>query len=330
MGLAKDAKLKGNEFSWLATAFFVAFAVAEIPQGELLIIHILPAIWTLIKTGTLLQKFPVPRVLGINVILWGITVASTAACSSFGSLLAVRIILGALEAVTSPSLVLITSTWYQRREASPRYGVWYCGLGGGQILGGILSFTFQHGTSSSFEGWRMMFVVVGVVNMLIGVAVVFCLPSNPQEAKFLSSEEKSVVLARLAVNQTGVDKSETLAKPSQILDAFRDAQVWLLCLITVLCSLPSGVITTYSATLIRNFGYTSKQSALLNIPSGVVSILSTMFATIAVGRGYARWVSIGVLVVPVIIGGALMSFLPIKNQGGLLTGIYLINCVSPI
>jgi hypothetical protein len=55
--------------------------------------------------------------------------------------------------------------------------------------------------------------------------------------------------------------------------------------------------------------------------------LSTMFATTAVGRGYGRWASIVVLVVPVIIGGALMSFLNKKNQGGLLTGIYMINCV---
>lgn len=42
-----------------------------------------------------------------------------------------------------------------------------------------------------------------------------------------------------------------------------------------------------------------------------MSVMSTMFATIAVRRGYARWASIAV---PVIIGGALMSFLPIENQ----------------
>jgi len=35
MGLATDAKLKGNEFSWMATAFFTAYALAEGPQGEL-------------------------------------------------------------------------------------------------------------------------------------------------------------------------------------------------------------------------------------------------------------------------------------------------------
>ena len=33
MGLAKDAHLKGNEFSWMATAFFIAYAIAEIPQS---------------------------------------------------------------------------------------------------------------------------------------------------------------------------------------------------------------------------------------------------------------------------------------------------------
>ena len=35
MGLSVDVNLKGNEFSWMATAFFIAYALAEIPQGEL-------------------------------------------------------------------------------------------------------------------------------------------------------------------------------------------------------------------------------------------------------------------------------------------------------
>jgi hypothetical protein len=35
MGLSVDAQLKGNEFSWMATAFFLAYALAEIPQGKI-------------------------------------------------------------------------------------------------------------------------------------------------------------------------------------------------------------------------------------------------------------------------------------------------------
>ena len=33
MGLQTDLDMSGNDFSWLATAFFIAYAVAEIPQG---------------------------------------------------------------------------------------------------------------------------------------------------------------------------------------------------------------------------------------------------------------------------------------------------------
>lgn len=325
MGLSKDAHLEGNEFSWMATSFFVAYALAEIPQGMFPISSVYKFLADLESVGMLLQKYPAPYVLGVNVIGWGIAVTCTAACNSFGALLAVRIILGTLEAVISPALVLITSTWYQRQEAMPRIGIWYCGLGGGQMIGGLLSFAFQHVMTKSFEGWRAMFVVVGVVNAVVGLAVLVWLPVGPQYAKFLTVEEKSLALARLMVDQRRIN-NRPLQK-SQIVDAFTDVQVWLLCLIAVFSVLPSGVITTFSATLIRGFGYNSKQAALLNIPSGVVSILATLASTVAIGRGYTRWVSIVVLAVPVVIGGALMSFLPKSNQAGSLTGIYMINCI---
>lgn len=36
MGLQDDLGMSGNDFPWLATAFFIAYAVAEVPQGEYL------------------------------------------------------------------------------------------------------------------------------------------------------------------------------------------------------------------------------------------------------------------------------------------------------
>ena len=32
MGLQKDLNMHGDDFSWLATAFFIAYAIAELPQ----------------------------------------------------------------------------------------------------------------------------------------------------------------------------------------------------------------------------------------------------------------------------------------------------------
>lgn len=34
MGLNKDLKLKGNNFSNAATAFFIAYLIAEVPTGR--------------------------------------------------------------------------------------------------------------------------------------------------------------------------------------------------------------------------------------------------------------------------------------------------------
>lgn len=106
MGLQKDLGMTGNEFSLMATAFFIGFTVAEIPQGYFL------------------QRFPLSIVLGVNLLCWGILVGCMAAAQNYAQILAMRILLGCCEAVISPALVLITSTWYTKRHAAPRYGIW--------------------------------------------------------------------------------------------------------------------------------------------------------------------------------------------------------------
>lgn len=308
MGLAKDLGLKGNDFSWLATAFFIGFAVAEIPQGYLL------------------QRFPVAKVLGFNILAWGIIICCTAAAHNFATMCALRTLLGCCEAVISPALIMITSAFYTKREAGPRYGFWYCGLGAGQILGGLISFGAQHGARNvAFGGWRIMMVAVGAFNISIAVLVLLYLPDTLEAAKFLSAQEKSSIKEKLAIDQGG--NGEKVFKLASLAEVFTDVQVWLLILLTVLIVIPSGVITTFSATLIRGFGYDSKQAALLNMPSGIISIVATMLSTWAILKGFPRWLSIVLLLVPVMIGAALMSFTGKGNQPAKLAGIYLINAI---
>ena len=49
--------------------------------------------------GILLQKFPVTKVLGANVFFWGVLLCCSSAVHHYASLLAIRILLGVLEAV---------------------------------------------------------------------------------------------------------------------------------------------------------------------------------------------------------------------------------------
>ena len=214
MGLNKDLKLKGNNFTNTATAFFIAYLIAEIPNA------------------IVLQKIPVAKWLGANVVLWGIATACTAAAKDYHTLLASRIVLGIFEAAIAPSLMLISSQWYTKSEAAPRFSIWYAGLGLGQIIGGVLSYAFQHVKHPTFSGWRIMFLVLGFVTVTIGFITIFLLPDTPMEAYFLTEAEKVVLLTHVAVNQTGISNKKF--KPRQILEVVLDAQLWLMTLLTIL------------------------------------------------------------------------------------------------
>ncbi|KIM92207.1 hypothetical protein PILCRDRAFT_300 [Piloderma croceum F 1598] len=145
-------------------------------------------------------------------------------------------------------------------------------------------------------------------------------------AKWLSDAEKAAAIQRVAANQTGIKNMHF--KWSHLKELAFDVQIWLLVVLIALISICSGVITTYSATVIRNFGYSSPQAALLNMPSGLVSIASAIIAGYFVGRQSNRWLWISMLCVPAVLG-ALMSFLPATNKGGHLAGIYLVNTITP-
>ncbi|KAJ5613391.1 hypothetical protein N7510_006585 [Penicillium lagena] len=311
MGLQEDLGMTDDNFSLMATLFFVGFAVAEVPQGYLL------------------QAFPLAKVLGLNLLCWGILVACMAAAQNYGQILTIRILLGTCEAVISPALVLITSTWYTKRCAAPRYGIWYCGLGAGQIIGGLISFAAQHSPETGLSGWRIMMIAVGIFNICIALVVIVFLPSTLDSARFLISTEKESLRRMLVLDQAG--NGLKVFKTKGLSEVFIDLQVWLLTLLAALTVIPSGVITTFSAILIKGFGYDSKQSALLNMPSGFVSIIATCGSTYAVLNKTPRWISIIIVLAPALIGAGLMSFLPQSNQGGRLAGIYLLNTtVAPM
>ncbi|OBA22375.1 MFS general substrate transporter [Metschnikowia bicuspidata var. bicuspidata NRRL YB-4993] len=308
MGMPTDLNFTGNQFSDLATFFFVAYIVGEPFQAFLL------------------QKFAVHYVLGGNVIVWGIATLCCAAVQNYHGMLALRVILGFAEAAVVPCLILLTTNFYDRSKAAFRIGIFYSGLGFGQIFGGLLSFLFQLVDSTTFEGWRILFLVVGIINILTGLYVVVFIPPEPLKAKMLSPKEKFVLLETLTETKIGVVSHKF--KPRQVVEMMLDPQCWLYLVISATISFSSNTISSFSAKDIVSFGFSAKQAALLNMPSGVVSIVTSWISTYFIMRGTTRYVAICVLLVPAICGAALMSFLPKSNKAGLLIGIYMINCIT--
>lgn len=180
----------------------------------------------------MLTRFSASKYLGINVVLWGIATACTAAATGYRTLLACRVCIGIFEACAVPALMLITGRWYNESEQAPRQALWYCGLGAGQIVGGLLSFGFQHETNTALQSWRLMFVVLGSITTLLGLLTFVFLPDSPSTSKFLSDTEKEMVQQHLSSDRK--DDQQHRFDPGQLADTFKDPQIWLLCAMTIL------------------------------------------------------------------------------------------------
>ncbi|KAJ5112925.1 hypothetical protein N7456_001459 [Penicillium angulare] len=307
MGLKTDLNLTGNDFSNIASWFFIAYLIAEVPNVYFL------------------NKLPAAKWLGCNVFLWGVAAAASAGAHDYRSLLAARVFLGIFEATIGPSLMLISSQYYTRSEQAPRFTFWYMGLGVAQILGGLISFGFQHVEHAGLDSWRIMFLVLGLITAVVGVLTFFFTPDTPIKASWLSDQEKVALLQHVGQNQTGVWSSKLNFE--QIWEGILDPQLWLLTLTTIAISISSGVVTTYSSTLIAGFGFSGPISALLNTPSGLVSIFFTLLVGYGIRKTSNRWAWNVLCTIPGIIGGGLMSFLPHSNKAGVLIGIYLVNAI---
>lgn len=178
-----------------------------------------------------------------------------------------------------------------------------------------------------------MFVVLGCVTVLIGLSVIAFIPDTPMQASWMTVTEKVALLKHVSVNQTGIRSNKFRLK--ELIEGLLDIQIWLQILITVLFSVSSGVITTYSVMLIgqitkdpkKSPAENSKHAALMNTPSGAISIFFILMIGYGVRKNSHRWMWILACIIPAIIGGSLMSFLPKTNHAGLLAGIYLVNAV---
>lgn len=169
--------------------------------------------------------------------------------------------------------------------------------------------------------------VFGLITMVVGALVMWIIPDNPMSSKFMTRDEKIWAVERLRENKTGIENKHF--KAYQAWECFKDPQTWLISLITVSSNVPNGAVSSYQATIIKNFGYTSKESALLSIPSGVIGAISVLSATYMAGRFNVRGpIIIACLLVGGVVGGSLLAFTANDSKGPKLAGNYLTNIIG--
>jgi hypothetical protein len=143
------------------------------------------------------------------------------------------------------------------------------------------------------------------LTILIGIAAFFLLPDSPMQARFLSETEKIAAIEHVRVNATGIEnKTFKMYQVKELL--FKDPQTWPLFFVTLLAMIDNGAVSLFSSTIISAFGFSATRTTIIQMPSGAVSIIFTVFATYLIGSFGHRCYMIAIVTVPSVLGAALL------------------------
>ncbi|KAJ3894591.1 MFS general substrate transporter [Lentinula edodes] len=298
--------ITGQNYNLVSMAFYLGFLLFEFP------------------TVYISQKTRAAKYLGVNIVLWGVILMLHAVGSSFGAFFALRFLLGMCESCVAPTLILIISMFYKKDEQASRISWFYVMNGLTQVFGGFIAYGVSFSNDSHIAPYKIIYVLLGGLAIIVGFSVLIWLPDSPVHAHFLDQEERIAALERVRNDQGGVANKKI--KRKQILEAFTDIRTWLIVLTTMMTSIPNGALSNFSNIIIRNFGYTSRQTLILSTPAGAVASLMTLFCGWYSDRKNERMIPIIIALVPTIVGAAMLIGLNDSGKkGALLFATYLIG-----
>ncbi|KAI0377486.1 MFS general substrate transporter [Hypomontagnella monticulosa] len=311
-GIMEDANLKSIEYSWLGSVLYIAQLIFQ-PLAAFLLV-----------------KLPTGKVIGTAVICWGACAAIMAACTNFGSLLALRFLLGTFEAMIAPSCLAVTQMWWRRSEQTLRASYWNAMNGVTFIVGSLVTYGLGHVVSDKIYRYQTIFIFCGVLTVLFGIVFIIFMPDSPMEAKYLTEREQSVAVERLRANQMGVASRQW--KWDHVKETFMDFKTLLWFILIVAISIASGGISVFGNLILKDFGFTNFNAILFSMPTGAIQIVVIIgSAWVATRIGRKGLVITGLACLPTI-GTVLMLTVPRKesNKGVLLLGYYLVQCLGAI
>ncbi|RDW61677.1 hypothetical protein BP5796_11569 [Coleophoma crateriformis] len=312
-GLQEDTGLKGQEYAWLTTAFYLAYLVAEGPGNYVL------------------QRAHMGWFLALVMSTWAIIVLCTGFTQNFAGLVSLRVLQGAAECTISPTFLLITGMYYTSTEHTFRSIIWGTSSAGMKIIASLIEYgigMYSEAHPGHLQPWRGISFFLGGLTFLCTILVFFMLGS-PREVRWLSEDEKRMAMARVVGNQTGSDRHKRGEwKWDQVRGAFKDPQTYFFFILSIVNALPVGGNNAFGNLVYKSFGFTSLETLLEgDVPQQAVSIIFFLVV------GYTnmkypslRIYSMIVSLIPAFIGMMVLAFIP-RTSGHLwlLWGMYLMT-----
>lgn len=146
--------------------------------------------------------------------------------NTWQQLAGLRAILGAFESALYPGAAFLIACWYPRRNMATRNAFFYITSKIISGLGNIMSWGMsQLHMRSGIEGWRWIFILQGTLTVVIGLCGYVFISDFPDKAKFLSEEERNVIMTRIQRDRADAEPDQ-LTRP-KLWQYMCDVKIWL-------------------------------------------------------------------------------------------------------
>ncbi|KAK0239153.1 MFS general substrate transporter [Armillaria nabsnona] len=269
--LEEDLHISDNQYLIALTIFFFSYSIFEVPSNVFLK-RLRPSLW-----------------LSALMFFWGIMMVITVLVLSLVHVLmgsiGMRWMLGTFEAGLFPGVNYYLSCWYKRSEFGIRAAVFFSAATVSGAFGGLLAAAI-----SNMEGiggkpaWAWIFILEGLITVVAGIASFWIIQDFPDTAKFLSEEERTVVVRRLQGDDQFSAAGEKL-KMKYIVQSLVDWKTYVGIVIYAGCDMPLYAFSLFLPTIINQASFSATPANLLTVPVYVFACI----VTCAVGFFADRW-----------------------------------------
>lgn len=155
--------------------------------------------------------------------------------------------------------------WYKPSERATRLAIFAGSVAVAGAFSGLLAsgISFLNG-KANLAGWQWLFILTGIPAVLFGIIVWILMPNYPQDAKFLTAEERAFACARMgpfAPNKEDKTFDGKVAKKTML-----DPVFWLYAVSYFFMVNSLNAFSYFSPTIIANLGFEGYVAQLLTVP----------------------------------------------------------------
>ncbi|EEU35201.1 uncharacterized protein NECHADRAFT_102106 [Fusarium vanettenii 77-13-4] len=278
--LLSETGMSNLDYTIALMVFLIAYALFEVPSNYFL------------------KRMKPSRWISFLMFSWGTITMCLGAAHNYGSVTAMRFLLGVFEAGLFPGLVYYLTFWYRPEERSLRVATILASATLAGAFGGAIAYGVGHMNQvGGLSGWRWLFILEGAPSVVSAALVWFCLPDYPETAKWLSLEEKDLAAARLAEQGShGSSKSMTWEDAKSTLLEWR---LWCHYLIYFGISAPFSSLSLFTPSITAGLGprygclIVAACGSFACIPPLLGWLSSNLQSTAAIGLAIALNISMG-------------------------------------